>query len=177
MNHKLILLMFLGPILAQKCPSWNLSQLVSISPLIVEASVLAHGQIDGADKIQVTFKVKKSLKNTVEEIKYIRMTFALSNHSNHELCPVTIMSGFFQDHHRRHNRRKRRKKFYIFAKNSRLFGFEPIVSPLRRTKRAKQALNRALCAYQSQYCHQSKLRNFGIVTQPLVFTKPLGDTF
>lgn len=160
MNHKLILLMLLGPILAQKCPSWSLSQLVSISPLIVEASVLAHGQIDSAsDRVQVTFKVKKSMKNVDKiKIKYIRMTFALSNHSN-ELChPVTLAPGFLQDH--QHRRRRKRRKFLIFAKNSRLFGFEPIVSPLRRSKRAKQALQRALCAYQSQYCHKSKSRNF-----------------
>ena len=58
----------------------------------------------------------------------------------------------------RHNRQhQQRHKFLLFAKNSRLFGFEPIVSPLKRTRRSKHALTRALCSSNlSQYCHKGK---------------------
>ena len=102
MNHNFILLLLLGPILAQKqlpnlgprpilsgaagsaggsggagggaggdtilqhrpkCPQWSLKELVQISPLIVEASVVSHGDIDPkTDTFQVTFKVKKVYK-------------------------------------------------------------------------------------------------------------------
>ena len=70
--------MLLGPILAQKqpnfgpvlasqvpkCPQWSLRELVQISPLIVEASVVSHGDIDPkTDTFQVTFKVKKVFKS------------------------------------------------------------------------------------------------------------------
>ena len=77
MNHNFILLMLLGPILAQKqpnfdavltqkpkCPQWSLKELVQISPLIVEASVVSHGDVDPkTDTFQVTFKVKKVFKS------------------------------------------------------------------------------------------------------------------
>ena len=103
MNFNFILLLLLGPILAQKqlpnlgprpilsgaagsaggsggaggggarggtnlqhrpkCPQWSLKELVLISPLIVEASVVSHGDIDPkTDTFQVTFKVKKVYK-------------------------------------------------------------------------------------------------------------------
>ena len=103
MNFNFILLLLLGPILAQKqlpnlgprpilsgaagsawgsggaggggaggdtilqhrpkCPQWSLKELVQISPLIVEASVVSHGDIDPkTDTFQVTFKVKKVYK-------------------------------------------------------------------------------------------------------------------
>ena len=100
MNHNFILLLLLGPILAQKqlpnlgprpilsgaaggsggaggggaggdtilqhrpkCPQWSLKELVQISPLIVEATVVSHGDIDPkTDTFQVTFKVKKVYK-------------------------------------------------------------------------------------------------------------------
>ena len=88
MNHNFILLLLLGPILAQKqpnlglgrpvwaggvdpqrrpkCPQWSLKELVQISPLIVEASVVSYGDIDPkTDTFQVTFKVKKVYK-TIE---------------------------------------------------------------------------------------------------------------
>ena len=46
-----------------KCPQWSLKELVLISPLIVEASVVSHGDIDPkTDTFQVTFKVKKVYK-------------------------------------------------------------------------------------------------------------------
>ena len=77
MNHNFILLMLLGPILAQKqpnfdpvltqvpkCPQWSLKELVQISPLIAEASVVSHGDVDPkTDTFQVTFKVKKVFKS------------------------------------------------------------------------------------------------------------------
>ena len=79
MNHNFILLMLLGPILAQKepdfgqvlahqqvpkCPQWSLRELVQISPLIVEASVISHGDVDPkTDTFQVTFKIKKVFKS------------------------------------------------------------------------------------------------------------------
>ena len=60
----------------------------------------------------------------------------------------------FNRNSRRHQHRSRHR-FLLFAKNSRLFGFEPIVSPLKRTRRSKQALTRALCSSnQSQYCQK-----------------------
>ena len=46
-----------------KCPQWSLKELVQISPLIVEATVVSHGDIDPkTDTFQVTFKVKKVYK-------------------------------------------------------------------------------------------------------------------
>ena len=114
--------------------------------------------------------------------KYLRMTFTSSGanytaksklptaatatlpRKNYE-CPKKL-PGFFQRNSRtfkRNNRhssklqQQRHSKFLLFAKNSRLFGFEPIVSPLKRTRRSKQALTRALCSSnQSQYCQKGK---------------------
>ena len=60
-------------------------------------------------------------------------------------CPKTLV-GF---HHR-----KKQRKFLIFAKDSRLFGLEALVSPLKRNRRAKLALKKALCLYKPHYyCH------------------------
>ena len=115
--------------------------------------------------------------------KYLRMTFTSSGanytaknklptaatatlpRKNYE-CPKKL-PGFFQQRNsrtfKRNNRhssklqQQRHSKFLLFAKNSRLFGFEPIVSPLKRTRRSKQALTRALCSSnQSQYCQKGK---------------------
>ena len=160
MNHNLILLMLLGPILAQKCPQWNLKELVSISPLILEASLVSHGQISNQNQLSVTFKVRKVVKNSENgkfSQKYLRMTFeGLSKKGlntqrspRSDECQKTLPALYSK------------QKYLIFAKNSRLFGFEPIVSPLRKSRRAKMALEKALCSNQhSQYCHKGNMQLF-----------------
>ena len=90
--------------------------------------------------LRCTLQVRKVYKSSPDKVQpYFRMRF--SNSSCHSA------GNWFNFNH----------KFLVFAKNSRLFGFEPLVSPLRRTKRAKKELLRALCSTQSQYCHKGKI--------------------
>ena len=100
--------------------------------------------------------------------KYLRMTFTSSGanytaksklptaatatlpRKNYE-CPKKL-PGFFQRNSRtfkRNNRhssklqQQRHSKFLLFAKNSRLFGFEPIVSLLKKDKAIKASVNQS----------------------------------
>ena len=169
-------MMLVGPLLAVKCPEWTLKELVQISPLIVEAMVVASGDFDPrTKKFPVTFKVKKIYKGHSQ--KYLRMQFWHPEWATEMVptnapfltpeCPKTL-SGFWAQNysdsfevnrrnpldHKKYRKFQQKYRFLVFAKNSRLFGFEPIVSPLRRTKRARLALNKALCLHQSQYCQK-----------------------
>ena len=156
MCPKLMVLMALigpiGPILAQNCPQWTLSDLAQISPIIVDATLVSHSeQVDNF--FEATFKVNKAYKGQFPKNSYIRLTFANSNSVPSVECPKTLQG--FDSKHKQIKRRHRR--YLIFAKNSLLFGLEPLVSPLRRTRRSKNELQKALCSYKKQYCHQGKL--------------------
>ena len=69
-NHLFILLLLMGqkilPILPlpliQKCPQWTLTDLVRISPIIVDGTVISHGQNRQDGQFEVTFKVNTVYK-------------------------------------------------------------------------------------------------------------------
>ena len=162
-NYLIILLLLMGqkilPILPlpliQKCPQWTLTDLVRISPIIVDGTVISHGQNRQDGQFEVTFKVNTVYKGDLKRHSYVRLTLASSKNSSSIKvestnnvkveCPKTL-TGF---HHR-----KKQRKFLIFAKDSRLFGLEALVSPLKRNRRAKLALKKALCLYKPHYyCH------------------------
>lgn len=146
MSHFLIFILILGsPIWAQMgpnsnpCPKWSLTELVGISPLIIEAKLRSHSGNLNSTELEANFQVRKVHKNLSDfQWKFLRLTFSNQN----ELCPKKLIDLQVNG------------KFIIFAKHSRLFGFEPIVSPLKKTRRAHRELYAALCLHQSQYCHR-----------------------
>ena len=148
MSHFLIFILILGsPIWAQMgpnsnpCPKWSLTELVGISPLIIEAKLRSHSGNLNSTELEANFQVRKVHKNLSDfQWKFLRLTFSNQN----ELCPKKLIDLQVNG------------KFIIFAKHSRLFGFEPIVSPLKKTRRAHRELYAALCLHQSQYCHRGK---------------------
>ena len=151
MSGKFILILFLGsPIWANldpnPCPKWSLTELVGISPLIIEAKLRSHSgsDLNSTSQLEANFqvrKVHKSSQNGEFQWKFLRLTF---NSDQDDNCPPKKLDL------------KVNGKFIIFAKHSRLFGFEPIVSPLKKTRRANRELTAALCLHQSQYCHRGK---------------------
>jgi len=146
-----------------KCPQWTLNDLVQISPIVVEGTVVSNGQnspING--KFEVTFKVNTVYKGDLNKYTFVRLTldsFTSSTTttknstttSNKVECPK-VLKGF---------KHRKKRKYLIFAKDSRLFGLEVLAAPLKRTKRSKLALHRALCSYKTKYCHEddSHIRN------------------
>ena len=169
MSQILILILILGsgPIWAinqvnpNPCPKWTLTELVGISPLIIEAKLRSHSgsDLNSTSQLEANFQVRKVHKSSQIgdfQWKFLRLTF---NSDEDDNCPPKKLDL------------KVNGKFIIFAKHSRLFGFEPIVSPLKKTRRANRELTAALCLHQSQYCHRGKiflmfefpwsLKNFG----------------
>ena len=126
---------------AHPCPKWSLGQLVGISPMIIEGRLRSHSDRNST-QLEANFQVKTVFKSDFEDfskLKFLRLTF-----NSEESCPKKLKSV------------KNGGKFIIFAKHSRMFGFEPIVSPLKKTRRATKELYSALCSHQSQYCHKGK---------------------
>ena len=103
-----------------KCPQWTLNDLVQISPIIVEGTVVSNGQnspIDG--KFEVTFKVNTVYKGDLNKYTFVRLTldsFTSSTTtsknstttSNKVECPK-VLKGF---------KHRKKRKYLIFAKGS-----------------------------------------------------------
>ena len=97
-----------------KCPQWTLNDLVQISPIIVEGTVVSNGQnspIDG--KFEVTFKVNTVYKGDLNKYSYVRLTLdsfsrttTTKNSTNKVECPK-VLKGF---------KHRKKRKYLIFAK-------------------------------------------------------------
>ena len=142
----LIIASVLAVQIVANCPRWSLRDLVRMSPIILEATVVSHSGLDivGSSHFHVTFKVRKVWKQQSDKPyvePYVKLNF------NQGSCP----------HKMPRQQLGKIRHFLLFVKdNHQLMGHEAIVSPLRRTRRAKKALKRALCQELHQYCQQPK---------------------
>ena len=98
-----------------KCPQWTLNDLVQISPIIVEGTVVSNGQISPINgKFQVTFKVNTVYKGDLNKYTYVRLTLDSfssttaknSTTTNKVECPK-VLKGF---------KHRKKRKYLIFAK-------------------------------------------------------------